>query len=44
MSYKQIKRPLFDDMELTVGAISSIDANVTISLISESFFLDSDYN
>ena len=44
-SYKESKpRFLFDDSELTIGAISSIDANATLSLINASFFQDSDYN
>ena len=44
-SYKESRpRFLFDDSELTLGAISSIDANATLSLINGSFFQDSDYN
>lgn len=35
---------LFENSEITLEAISSIDANATISLINASFFQDSDYN
>jgi hypothetical protein len=45
-SYKNYKLTyaVEDELEFTIGAISSIDANVTLSLINASFFQDSDFN